>query len=150
MGGKEDILKNRKIRAILELLLFHFRVVTFSISSHASSRVCQLPSFPRFYSTLLCAAILQSAFYGTKIGTSKNMIMAVPDPNSVERIHKNIRENLVKISNISRKISWKIREFCLEKAVTTLILPVFLFLLLSILSVEIPQFFSSCQLFSVA
>ena len=36
-GAKKDILKNQKIKEVIESLLFHFRVVTFSILSQTSS-----------------------------------------------------------------------------------------------------------------
>ena len=60
--------KSGKIRKVRELLLFHFRVATFSILSHTqlSMKIAHFPLF--FYCIVFCAVILKrsSVFYGTK------------------------------------------------------------------------------------
>ena len=54
-GGKDRFSQElRKIKEVLELLLFHFRVLTASILHHTSSCVWQLPNFPRCYNFVLC------------------------------------------------------------------------------------------------
>ena len=58
--GKWCFEKSGKIKEVVELLLFHFRVVNFSIFSRTSSWVWQFPSFP-LYSISFCAVILKSA-----------------------------------------------------------------------------------------
>ena len=49
------------------------------------------------------------------------MVKALPNPTSVERNDKNIRDNWGRVNNILQKVSGKLREFCPEMAVATLL-----------------------------
>ena len=66
-------------------------------------------------------------FMEPKVWTAKSRVKALSNPTSVERNDKNIRDNQGKVSSISRNISGKIREFCLEIAVAALYIAVSLF-----------------------
>ena len=114
-GGKERYFeKSGNIRKVLELLLFHFREVTVSILTHASSWVWQLPSF------LLFTVFSSVQSFWSAVPHLMEQKFEDLDITSVKINNENIRGNLGEMSSIEWKISGKIREFCLEITVATL------------------------------
>jgi len=62
-----------------------------------------------------------STFYGINSLNCQKRVEVLPDPTSFKRNAKTIRENQGEMGSSSKNIAGKIREFCLEIAVATLL-----------------------------
>jgi len=102
-GGNEDILRKQ---GIYRVTCVSFYIGDFLYTQSHIQLSITIAKFPTFYSILLltlkCAVL---HFLEPKIWTAKNRVKALPNPTSVERNDKSIRENQGEMNSISWKVS---------------------------------------------
>jgi len=111
---KKDVLENQgNVRATVSLFLY-------SALHPVECDNCQV--FPLFIAIRSVMSFWSAVpyFMEPEVWTSKKSQGSFPDPRSVGRNYDNIRGNQGGMSSISRNISGKIMEFCLEIAVAIL------------------------------